>query len=77
MAVTMGVKVVAVDALVLVVVLVWMRRKRDGRLEGALRVLLGDAVAQAVRVGSGVQREVQRGMGGILGRPWGKKGTGG
>ena len=35
----------------------WMRRKKDKRLEGAIRVLLGDAVAK-----------MQRGGGAVLGR---------
>jgi len=29
----------------------WLRRKKDKRLEGAIRVLLGDAVAQMQRGG--------------------------
>jgi hypothetical protein len=41
-----GVKHLAVDVLVLVVVLGVMRRRGDRRMEGAVRVLLGDAVAQ-------------------------------
>lgn len=41
-----GVKHVAVDVLVLVLVLGVMRRRGDRRMEGAVRVLLGDAVAQ-------------------------------
>lgn len=45
------VKHVAVDALLLALVLLWFRRKRDQRLEDAVRVLLGDAVVQAQRLG--------------------------
>lgn len=41
-----SVKHVAVDLLVLALVLAWMRRRGDRRMEGAVRVLLGDAVAQ-------------------------------
>lgn len=41
-----SVKHIAVDLLVLLVVLGWMRRRGDRRMEGAVRVLLGDAVAQ-------------------------------
>jgi hypothetical protein len=41
-----GVKHIAVDVLVLVLVLGVMRRRGDRRMEGAVRVLLGDAVAQ-------------------------------
>jgi hypothetical protein len=47
-------KHVAVDMLILGVVLLFMRRKKDRRFEGAIRVLLGDAVAQVQKVG-GVQ----------------------
>ena len=47
-------KHVAVDIVILGLVLLWLRRKKDRRLEGAIRVLLGDAVAQVQRVG-GVQ----------------------
>ena len=36
---------------ILGIVLLWMRRKKDKRLEGAIRVLLGDAVAQMQRGG--------------------------
>jgi hypothetical protein len=43
-------KHVAVDILILGLILLWMRRKKDRRLEGAVRVLLGDAVAQVQRV---------------------------
>lgn len=44
-------KHVAIDIVILGIVLLWMRRKKDRRLEGAVRVLLGDAVAQVQRVG--------------------------
>jgi hypothetical protein len=36
---------------ILGIVLLYMRRKKDTRLEGAVRVLLGDAVAQVQKVG--------------------------
>ncbi|KAF2238465.1 hypothetical protein EV356DRAFT_309754 [Viridothelium virens] len=39
-------KHITLDIMILGVVLLWMRRKKDRRLEGAVRVLLGDAVAQ-------------------------------
>ena len=41
-----SVKHISIDLLVLALVLGWMRRKGDRRMEGAVRVLLGDAVAQ-------------------------------
>jgi hypothetical protein len=41
------VKHIALDIFILGIVILWLRRKRDQRLEGAMRVLLGDAVAQA------------------------------
>ncbi|KAJ4989062.1 Autophagy-related protein 37 [Stagonosporopsis vannaccii] len=41
-----AVKHVAVDVVLLVLVLGWLRRRGDRRAEGAVRVLLGDAVAQ-------------------------------
>ncbi|EAT86618.1 hypothetical protein HBI56_129070 [Parastagonospora nodorum] len=44
-------KHVAVDVFILGIVLLYMRRKKDTRLEGAIRVLLGDAVAQVQKVG--------------------------
>lgn len=44
-------KHIAVDIFILGIVLLWMRRKKDTRLEGAIRVLLGDAVAQVQKVG--------------------------
>tara|TARA_R110002003_G_scaffold120_5_gene10640 strand:- start:15085 stop:15924 length:840 start_codon:yes stop_codon:yes gene_type:complete len=46
-----AVKHIAVDVFILGIVLLWMRRKKDRRLEGAIRVLLGDAVAQVQKVG--------------------------
>ena len=45
------VKHVAVDLIILGIILLWMRRKKDKRFEGAVRVLLGDAVAQVQKVG--------------------------
>ncbi|KAL5116697.1 hypothetical protein ACEQ8H_005446 [Pleosporales sp. CAS-2024a] len=45
------VKHVAVDVFLLGLVLLYMRRKKDTRLEGAIRVLLGGAVAQVQKVG--------------------------
>jgi hypothetical protein len=44
-------KHIAVDIFILGIVLLYMRRKKDTRLEGAIRVLLGDAVAQVQKVG--------------------------
>ena len=45
------IKHIALDAVILIIVLLWMRRKKDRRLEGAVRVLLGDTVAQVQKVG--------------------------
>ncbi|KAL1591362.1 hypothetical protein SLS60_012061 [Paraconiothyrium brasiliense] len=44
-------KHIAIDIVILGIVLLWMRRNKDRRLEGAIRVLLGDAVAQVQKVG--------------------------
>ena len=44
-----AVQLVVADAVVLWVVILYLRRKDDRRLEGAVRVLLGDAVAQVQR----------------------------
>ena len=41
-----AVQLVVTDAVILWVVILYLRRKDDRRLEGAVRVLLGDAVAQ-------------------------------
>lgn len=46
-----SIKHVAIDLFILALVLAWMRRRKDTRLEGAIRVLLGDAVAQVQKVG--------------------------
>lgn len=46
---------VLADAAVLWIVILYMRKKEDRRLEGAVRVLLGDAVAQVQRVASDVK----------------------
>jgi hypothetical protein len=45
------VKHLTMDVLLLGLVLLWLRRKQDRRFEGAIRVLLGDAVAQVQKVG--------------------------
>ncbi|KAF2423183.1 hypothetical protein EJ08DRAFT_682408 [Tothia fuscella] len=45
------VKHLAMDVFLLGLVLLWLRRKKDQRFEGAIRVMLGDAVAQVQRVG--------------------------
>jgi hypothetical protein len=51
---------VLADAAVLWIVILYMRRKEDRRLEGAVRVLLGDAVAQVQRVASDVKMPTLR-----------------
>ena len=61
-------RLIVVDLALLVLLLLWLRRKKDGRLEGAIRVLLGDAVAQVQRVGSGVQRQAQKSVGLVVGK---------
>ena len=52
-----GMKHIIIDALIVGLVLLWLRRKKNERLEGAMRVLLGTAVAQVQKVSkaSGVQ----------------------
>ncbi|KAF1938362.1 hypothetical protein EJ02DRAFT_446870 [Clathrospora elynae] len=62
------VKHVAVDVFLLGILLLYMRRKEDRRLEGAIRVVLGDAIAQVQRGGGAVLERVRLPM---LG--WGKK----
>jgi len=44
-----AIQLVVADAVILWVVILYLRRKQDRRLEGAIRVLLGDAVAQVQR----------------------------
>lgn len=44
------VQLVVTNAAILWIVILYMRRKKDPRLEGAVRVLLGDAVAQVQKV---------------------------
>jgi hypothetical protein len=60
-------KVFIVDMLALVLVLVWMRRAKDGRLEGAVRVLLGDAVAVVQRGVREASKGVER-VGRVVGK---------
>ena len=50
-----AVQLVVTDAVLLWIVILYMRRKEDHRLEGAVRVLLGDAVAQVQKVGREVR----------------------
>ena len=45
-----AVQLVVTDAVLLWIVILYLRRKNDRRLEGAVRVLLGDAVAQVQKV---------------------------
>ena len=45
-----AVQLVVADAFLLWVVILYLRRKQDRRLEGTVRVLLGDAVAQVQKV---------------------------
>lgn len=49
------VRLVVVDIFALWLVILWLRRKKDRRLEGAVRVLLGDAVAQMQKVSSNMK----------------------
>ena len=50
-----AVQIMAADAVILWLVILYMRRKKDRKLEGAVRVLLGDAVAQVQKVGREVK----------------------
>jgi hypothetical protein len=52
-------KHVAIDIVILGVILLWMRRKKDRRLEGAVRVLLGDAVTQVQKVSGAQMSKIQ------------------
>nr|POE53367.1 autophagy-related protein 37 [Quercus suber] len=51
-----AVQLFVADAVILWVIILYMRRKKDPRLEGAVRVLLGDAVAQVQKVGRDVSK---------------------
>ncbi|KAK5135976.1 hypothetical protein LTR04_004565, partial [Oleoguttula sp. CCFEE 6159] len=55
-----AIKHASIDACLLGLVLLWMRRKQDRRLEGAVRVLLGDAVAQVKMVGEAQIKSIGR-----------------
>lgn len=50
-----AVQLVVADAVILWIVILYMRRRQDRRLEGAVRVLLGDAVAQVQNLGTQVK----------------------
>jgi acyl-CoA-binding protein len=50
-----SVQFLAADALILWIVILYLRRRDDRRLEGAIRVLLGDAVAQVQNLGTNVK----------------------
>ncbi|CAK4029972.1 Autophagy-related 37 [Lecanosticta acicola] len=50
-----AVQLVVADAVILWIVILYMRRRQDRRLEGAVRVLLGDAVAQMQNLGTQVK----------------------
>ncbi|KAF2219354.1 acyl CoA binding protein-domain-containing protein [Elsinoe ampelina] len=52
------VKLVVVDVFVLWLVLLYLRRKKDRRLEGAIRVMLGDAQAVAKNLATSVQNKL-------------------
>lgn len=52
-------KHIAVDLVILGLILLWMRRKKDRRLEGAVRVLLGDTVAQVQKAGGAQIGKIQ------------------
>ncbi|KAF2730559.1 hypothetical protein EJ04DRAFT_555367 [Polyplosphaeria fusca] len=52
-------KHIAADIVILGLILLWLRRKKDRRLEGAVRVLLGDAVAQVQKVGGAQIQKMQ------------------
>ncbi|KAF2840314.1 hypothetical protein M501DRAFT_991324 [Patellaria atrata CBS 101060] len=45
-----AVKHIAIDFVLLVFILLWMRKRKDKRLESAMRFLSGDAVAQVQKV---------------------------
>jgi len=49
------VRLIVTDVFLLWLVILVLRRRKDRRLEGAVRVLLGDAVAQMQKVGSNMK----------------------
>lgn len=51
-----AVQLIVADAVLLWIVIWYLRQRRDRRLEGAIRVLLGDAVAEVRRVRSALPR---------------------
>lgn len=51
-----AVQLIVADAVLLWVVMWYLRRRKDRRLEGAMRVLLGDAVAEVRRVAGDVSK---------------------
>ncbi|KAF2156216.1 acyl-CoA binding protein [Myriangium duriaei CBS 260.36] len=53
-----AVKLVVADVLVLWIVLLYLRRRKDRRLEGAIRVMLGDAQAVAKNLATQVQSKL-------------------
>jgi acyl-CoA-binding protein len=59
-----AVKLFVADAVLLWIAILYMRRKEDRRLEGAVRVLLGDAVAQVQKVGTQVKMPLLPKLGG-------------
>ncbi|KAJ4289882.1 hypothetical protein N0V90_011215 [Kalmusia sp. IMI 367209] len=61
-----SVKHIAIDIVILAIVLLWMRRRKDRRFEGAIRVLLGDAVAQVQKVGGAQLGKVK--LSGLVGK---------
>jgi hypothetical protein len=63
-----AVKHIAVNAMIILLIIVWMRRKKDQRFEGAVRVLLGDAVAQMQKVSNVPIRTVGKTLPKIQGR---------
>ena len=62
------VKHIAIDVFILGIVVLWLRSKRDKRLEGAMRVLLGDAVAQVQKLGDVQLGKLQLPKLGVAGR---------
>ncbi|QIX01597.1 hypothetical protein AMS68_007114 [Peltaster fructicola] len=50
-----AVQLIVADAVLVWVALWWLRRRRDRRLEGAIRVLLGDAVAEVRKAAGDVR----------------------